>query len=85
MPGWRLRRPIPSGLAADSGGCWLDLTQGAQFLQGLRVFSQGPVQPVPGEKPCQHPFEEGFELDVGHRKACQGAFGRVAQLEPGPS
>ena len=45
---------------------------------------QGPVQPVPGEKPGQHQFEEGLELDVGHRKAGQGTPGRVARLEPGP-
>ena len=84
MPGWRVRRPIHSGLAADSGRFGLDVAQGQQGLQGFRMFLQGPVQPVPRAKPGQYQFEEGLELDVGHRKAVQGAVGGVAQFEPGP-
>ena len=65
----------------DSGRLRLDLTQ---VEQGLRVFLQGAAQPVRVEKPAQDQLQEGFELDIGHRKAVQGPVGGLEQFEPGP-
>ena len=82
--GWGLQRHIPSGCAAASGRLRLYLAQVEQGLQNLGVFLQGAAQPVRVEKPVQDQLQEGFELDVGHRKAVQGPVGGVAPCEPGP-
>ena len=48
-----------------------------------RLCRVGPSPSV--SKNCRNNrLQEGFELDVGHRKAFQGALGSVAQFKPGP-
>ena len=65
-------------------GCGSIWPRSRRACRACGYFFEGPAQPVRVEKPLQHQFQEGFELDVGHRKARQGPVGGVAQFEPGP-
>ena len=54
---------------AHSEQLWLDPAQIEQGPAGPPGFVAGPAHP---KSVATHPCQEGFELDVGHRKACQG-------------